>query len=47
MIYLYRAKPRTVRKVMPEDNSSTRKSHAYKCVFEEMERYDRKIRKNR
>ena len=47
VIYLYRADPKTVRKVMPEDNNSTRRSHAYKYVFEEMERYDRKIRKNR
>ena len=47
VIYLYRADPKTVRKAMPEDNSSTRRSHAYKYVFEEMERFDRKIRKNR
>ena len=47
VIFLYKADQTTVRRVMPEDNSNTRRSHAYKYVFEEMDRYDRKIRKNR
>ena len=47
VIFLYKADQKTVRRVMPEDNSNTRRSHAYKYVFEEMDRYDRKLRKNR
>ena len=47
VIFLYKADQKTVRRVMPEDNSNTRRSHAYRYVFEEMDRYDRKIRKNR
>lgn len=44
LLFLYRAEPRTVRKAMPQDNSSTRRSHAYKYVFEQMDRHDRKNR---
>ena len=46
VILLYKVDPKTIRVVMPEDNSNTRRSHAYKYVFEEMDRYDRKLRKN-
>ena len=46
VIFLYKADQKTVRRVMPEDNSNTRRSHAYKYVFEEMDRYDRKLREN-
>ena len=47
MIFLYKADQKVVRRALPEDNSNTRRSHAYKYVFEEMDRYDKKIKRNR
>ena len=46
VIFLYKADQKTVRRVMPA-NSNTRRSHAYKYVFEDTDRYDRKFRKIR
>jgi len=47
MIFLYKADQKVVRRALPEDNSNTRRSHTYKYVFEELDRYDKKLRRKR
>lgn len=44
VILLYRADPGEVRRALPEDNRANRRSHAFRNVFQEMERIDKKAR---
>lgn len=42
LLVLYKVDQETVRAEMPEDNYRTRRSHAIKYVFEQMDDYDRR-----
>ena len=42
LLVLYKVDQEAVRAEMPEDNYRTRRSHAIKYVFEQMDDYDRR-----